>query len=173
MLRIAAVLLAAWLGSAGIAVAGEMLVSRDMTVERVKLTSEAIVVQLSRTDQSLVEAAAVTPDHKGQIILLLSGISAKRAISIGFDVALLALDPSTGRTLYEAIVATIYIFDLRPTRRSIDILPSLHKALHASPGVLAISLRPEKQSAELSQATREEISQAGISIDRIEIIVRS
>ncbi|UGY11947.1 hypothetical protein HAP48_0000430 (plasmid) [Bradyrhizobium septentrionale] len=173
MLRIAAVLLAAWLGSAGITAAGEMLVSRDMAVEGVKLAPEATIIRLSRTDQSLVQAAAARPAPEGQISLLLSGISAKRATSIGFDVAFLALDPSTGRTLHEAIVATIYIFDLRPTRRSIDILPSLHNALYASPSVLAISVRPEGQSAELSQVAREEIVQAGISIDRIEIIVRS
>jgi len=160
--------------STGAAAAGEVLVMENMAIGGLKLTSEATLIRLSRHDQSKLQAALAAPASGGQVLLLLSGITARQATSIGFEIALLALDSSTDRVLDETTLAKLYIFDPRPTRRSIDIFPAAQKpALRAAQNLLAIRIRAEAPGSDVSPTMHEEISRASISIDRIEIIVRS
>lgn len=173
LLRIGVLLFAFSVCSTGAPAAGEVPME-NMTVAGLQLTSEATLIRLSRHDQSKLQAALAAPASGGRVLLLLSGISARQATSIGFEVALLALDSSTEQVLDETTLATLYIFDPRPTRRSIDILPAAQKpALRAAQNRLAIRIRAEASGSDLSPAMREEIARAGISIDRIEIIIRS
>ena len=139
----------------------------------VHLSTEGALVtfQNSRADQLLT-----TRTGKGKaarIYLVLEGLHASEATSIGFEVLLGLSEPGADKLLSEVRVDEFVIFDLRQITRSTDVTEALARLAIRSPqnANLGVLIRPDIDAATAPESSLREINQANVMLERACFVV--